>query len=89
MAFRQGDYLQMAILPPLSFRAVESPVHQSMRVKTVTFSMTYRYTNSGWNVEAAVLTEAPLQGLLELREFLLPGEHPAEADERRHARAYR
>jgi hypothetical protein len=90
VTFRQGDYLQMAVIPSMPLRpTAHASEFQSVRMKTVSFTMSYRYTEGGWNVEAAVLAEAPLQDLLALREFILPGEHLEDAAERQYRSSFR
>ena len=56
----------------------------SFNVNYVEFRRDYLYSDGGWKVEPILLTYSPLEHLMMLQDFKLPGETDEQAYRRRH-----
>jgi len=79
-----GNYLRVCVMPRTSCVAAYSNMDaiQTMRVDTVDFALGWRTSADGYDRHAILTTTSPLETLMSLREFRLPGESERQAHER-------
>lgn len=80
---RPSQNLRMAITGPLTVVPWEKDVSFDRGFKTVDFTID-KQTKDGWVYTPILLTSTPLEDLMKLRQFTLPGETRRQADERRY-----
>ena len=74
-------------MPPLRVITAYDPndlMQCSVDCRRVEFMRYSKIHEDGWRIEVALITDAPLQDLMMLRDFRLPGESARAAEERRH-----
>lgn len=70
-------------MPSVTCTPTPLPLCASITLHQVSLRRIVKRSDNGWKAEVALVTSAPLEHLLMLREFRLPGEDEYEAEERR------
>jgi hypothetical protein len=81
---------QYMVMPPLRACYSEPDLMQcSVSCSRIEFMRYTKISDDGWKLDVVLITDAPLQDLMMLRDFRLPGETAPEAEERRWRASYR
>jgi len=81
--------VEFAVMQPVSSLYLMEPDELISRsVSTIRFKVDRKVYDNGWRIEVVLTTDAKLDELLKLDCFMLPGETPRQAEERRYPLRY-